>query len=188
MQYNFVTDGDRFTSLPKFSGLGLLRLLDKMYAPVALEIGSEHGITSYHMLEHIKDLTLHCVDPYTGYIDWEGSDKNDGDRQNALETWKNVTARFGDRVILHRKTSDDAVTDFEDNFFDLIFIDGLHTYEQVQKDCENYYSKVKSGGVFSGHDYNLISGVNRAVKEFAAKNNIDTIHETECDVWYWIKP
>jgi hypothetical protein len=82
--------------------------------------------------------------------------------------------------------SDDAAVTFEDNFFDLVFIDGLHTYEQVKKDCENYYSKCKVGSIFAGHDYNVIGGVNRAVKEFADSVG-KTIMEGEQDTWFWIK-
>ena len=36
----------------------------------------------------------------------------------------------------HRKTSDDCFIDNTKNF-DVIFIDGLHTYEQCQRDCIN---------------------------------------------------
>ena len=70
--------------------------------------------------------------------------------------------------------------------YDFIFIDGLHSYEQVLKDCKNYYSKIKTGGIFSGHDYNTIEGVNRAVNEFAFSVG-KTIKQTKNDVWYWIK-
>lgn len=178
----------KYDDAPRFSGRGLLELIDNMENPVGLEIGSEHGITTFHLLKYNPNLTLHCVDPYTGYIDWEGSDKHDADRENALSVWRNNMKVFGDRAILHRKTSDDAVDDFEDGMFDMIFIDGLHTYEQVKKDCENYYSKVRSGGIFAGHDYNLIQGVKDAVQEFAAKNGISQIQETDVDVWYWSKP
>ncbi len=63
---------------------------------------------------------------------------------------------------------------------------GLHTYEQLTKDCANFYSKVKPGGVFAGHDYNAIPGVKKAADEFAAKVGKKILF-TECDVWYWIK-
>jgi hypothetical protein len=62
----------------------------------------------------------------------------------------------------------------------------LHTYEQLSKDCLNYYSKVKDNGIFSGHDFQTISGVNKAATEFAEKCK-KGILLTECDVWYWYK-
>jgi hypothetical protein len=89
---------------------------------------------------------------------------------------------------LYRDLSDNIVDQFEDNSLDFIFIDGLHTYEQVLKDCRNYYSKVKNGGLFSGHDYRVIDAVNKAVNEFSSEVNINQIYETQVDVWYWFKP
>jgi len=95
-------------------------------------------------------------------------------------------AGYSNRFTLVRRTSDDAVELFKDDTFDIIFIDGLHTYEQLIKDCVNYYSKLKFGGIFAGHDFSAIEGVNRAAKEFASKVNKDILL-TEKDVWYWIK-
>ncbi len=51
----------------------------------------------------------------------------------------------------HRMTSDDF---FKQNksIFDLIFIDGLHVYEQVLKDIENSLKVLKDNGVILIHD------------------------------------
>ena len=51
----------------------------------------------------------------------------------------------------HRMTSDDF---FKQNksTFDLIFIDGLHVYEQVLKDIENSLKVLKDNGVILIHD------------------------------------
>lgn len=56
---------------------------------------------------------------------------------------------FGKNVI--KTTSDDF---FEKNqkFFDVIFIDGLHTYEQVRKDTINSLKFLKKGGYIFFHD------------------------------------
>jgi ubiquinone/menaquinone biosynthesis C-methylase UbiE len=52
-----------------------------------------------------------------------------------------------------RLTSDSAVELLGDEIFDLIYIDGLHTYEQVKKDITNYKPLIKKGGAIAGHDY-----------------------------------
>lgn len=51
----------------------------------------------------------------------------------------------------HRMTSDDF---FEQNneMFDVIFIDGLHEYEQVRRDTENSLKFLKPGGWIAYHD------------------------------------
>lgn len=50
-----------------------------------------------------------------------------------------------------RKTSDDFFAGNRDSF-DVIFIDGLHTYEQVRKDIINSIKVLKPGGYIALHD------------------------------------
>lgn len=95
------------------------------------------------------------------------------------------------RVKLIRKNSIEAVNFFEDNFFDYIYIDANHHYEAVSQDIEQWYKKVKIGGVFAGHDYikRRYSGVIRAIGEFKEKNSKLHFHLTkeECSTWLFIK-
>lgn len=166
------------------SGFGLYELLKDKGSIKGLEIGCDKGVTTTFLLEALPKITLYGVDPYTNYIDW-----NNHVLYERADTHKfliSQTVKYGDRFKLIRKTSDEAVADFPDNYFDFIFIDGLHTYDQVKKDCENFYPKVKEGGLFSGHDFMLIEGVHRAVTEFA-ESKLAAINTTKHDVWYWIK-
>lgn len=168
----------------KCSGYGLGALIAKMENPVGLEIGCDIGDTTEFLLKSSSTLQLTSIDPYENYVDWNGRPLNE--REDVLSRMLNRMQVFGDRFKLIKKTSDDAMNEFEENQFDFIFIDGLHTYEQLSKDCDNYYKFLKPGGIFSGHDYTAIEGVNRAATEFAAKVNKEIL-TTECDVWYWYK-
>lgn len=168
----------------KCSGYGLGELIKDMASPIGLEIGSDIGDTSEFLLKSNESLTLHSVDPYEDYIDWNG--KNLNERQSMFEKYTKRMEPYSTRLVHLRKTSDDAVDDFSEEQFDFIFIDGLHTYDQLTKDCANYYSKLKPGGIFAGHDFTAIEGVTRAAKEFANKVSKEIL-TTECDVWYWVK-
>lgn len=168
----------------KCSGYGIGYLIKDMKSPVGVEIGLAEGFTTEHLLSMNPNLTLYCIDPYVDYVDWNKNNLND--RENVFLEFKRRTEKFGERVKLLRMTSDDAVSHIEDDSLDFIFIDGLHTFDQVTKDMNNYYSKVKKGGIFSGHDYNVIHDVNRAVNIFASQNSKDIL-QTDCDVWYWYK-
>lgn len=169
----------------KCSGYGLIELLKDKGPIKGLEIGCAEGTTTEFLLKELPQLTLWSIDPYEDYIDWNGNnlDKLNDKFINTMNRLKPYSNRFK----LIRKYSDDAIRDFEDGFLDFIFIDGLHTYEQVKKDCENFYPKVKTGGLFSGHDFNNIKEVRDAVKEFAIKQGLKTINTTDYDVWYWWK-
>lgn len=167
------------------SAQGLPALLEKNAPIVGLEIGVSEGETSEYLLMLCPTLTLHGVDPYINYYDWNP----EWGILDQESMYPHVVARFAPynkRMNLHKLKSDEAAPLFTDNMFDFIFIDGLHEYDQVLKDCQNYYSKVKEGGIFSGHDFNAIPGVQKAVKEFADSVNKE-IFFIEKDVWYFYK-
>lgn len=168
----------------KCSGYGLGELIKNMQSPKGLEIGCDIGDTSNFLLDVNPSLHLTSVDPYINYVDWNGRPLNE--REEIFQRAMNRLQGYSNRFDLVRLTSDEAVNLFDDEQFDFIFIDGLHTYDQLTKDCDNYYSKLKPGGIFAGHDYTAIEGVNRACKEFAADMGKEIL-TTECDVWYWYK-
>lgn len=168
------------------SGAGLINLLKNNNSTIlGLEIGCYKGENASYLLDNLQNLTLYGIDPYKEYIDWDGGltlHQNDNSEYIA----KSKLEVFDNRFVLYKKSSDDAVNCFQDNTFDFIFIDGLHTYKQLLKDCENYYSKLKLCGIFSGHDYGTISGVKQAVDEFSIRIN-KTVLKMDNDSWYWFK-
>lgn len=51
--------------------------------------------------------------------------------------------------------------------FDMIFLDAMHTYEDVRDDIERWLPRIRPGGVFAFHDYghDHFPGVKQAVDE-----------------------
>jgi predicted O-methyltransferase YrrM len=174
------------------SFLGLKDIVDSDKTMTGLEIGCYRGDGANWLLNNFPNLTLHSIDPYLPYADWNGAvncsaqDMTNGKTVEEIARETLSKHETSGRFMLNKKTSDDAVVDYNNEFFDFIFIDGLHTYNQVFIDCQKYYSKVKSGGIFAGHDYNTISDVRRAVDIFATSKNKDVI-QIPTDAWYWIK-
>jgi len=166
------------------AGIGLIDLIQNNKFNVGLEIGVSLGSTTEILLRSIPNLKLFGVDPYMYYIDWNGNEIIDNDEY--MNTMLNAIKPYNERFVHIRKTSDDAVLDFENESLDFIFIDGVHTYDQVKKDCENFYPKLKKNGLFSGHDYNAISVVRNAVDDFKKTVNKD-LSFTNNDVWYFFK-
>ena len=155
-------------------------LIGHMSNPIGAEVGTAEGFTTEYLLSTIADLKLYGVDPYPIYTDWDGNvSKANENRAELIRR----TEKYSDRFTLIEKTSDDGALDFKDGELDFVFIDGLHTYEQVLKDCESYWPKVRSGGIMIGHDYARIQGVNKAVNEFAGNLNL-TIKNARQDLWY----
>mmetsp|Transcript_16717 Transcript_16717/g.42522 ORF Transcript_16717/g.42522 Transcript_16717/m.42522 type:complete len:467 (+) Transcript_16717:16-1416(+) len=142
----------------------VLDLLRKMGAAskrlVAVEVGVEAGTLARAMLRHLPLLEVHGVDPYQ----WPAHELDDmgkrviGTLNEVSESHFNITSRLfaqypADRAVLHRMTSVEGSRLFEDHSIDLVFVDGKHTYDHVQRDLHIWARKVKRGGVVCGHDF-----------------------------------
>jgi len=151
---------------------------------VGCEIGVNFGISLICSLDEIPQISkVYGIDPYIGF---------DGivDLSEAKKCFiDNMNEGYSDRITFIEKTSDEAATDIKDESLDYIFIDGLHTYEQLLADCKNYWPKVKVGGLFSGHDWPMPE-LQKAVYEFMHDFNIprEKLKITgNNEIWYWTK-
>ena len=128
-----------------------------------LEIGCYLGKSTIFLAEYIKEsnkkITLHVIDTFNG----EGNSDRLTDFYNRFVD--NINAcNVSDVIKVYSGTSDSFVTEFKNDFFDFVYIDGLHTYDQVSSDIKNYLPKVKSGCTLAGHDYQY-APVRQAVDE-----------------------
>jgi hypothetical protein len=56
-------------------------------------------------------------------------------------------------VVLCRNYTSECVKQFPVQYFDWIYIDARHDFKGVMQDLENWYPKLKRGGIMAGHDY-----------------------------------
>lgn len=81
--------------------------------------------------------------------------------ENAIERWKDYKPVSGCDVSLIEGDSASEVVKKEvieklaGRKVDYLLIDGLHTYEHVKSDWEDYAPLVRSGGIVTFHDYNV---------------------------------
>jgi len=112
-------------------------IIEKMGYQKYLEIGIDNPDECFN---HIKVDKKIAVDPYcedTGCHKWN--------IENVDEFIKNID---GNHYLL---TSDEFFAKKRDTF-DLIFIDGVHLEEQVDKDIQNALMKLRKGGLIVLHD------------------------------------
>lgn len=153
-----------------------------------LEIGCFLGKSTHYLCELIassnKKINLYVMDLFVAQpIECESINISPGEDLLPLFT-KNLQ-QYIDKINIIKGDSLKEYERFTEGFFNFIFIDGNHEYESVKLDLNNYYPKLKTGGIFAGHDYTENCGVPIAVNEFAEKNkkNILTIDTS----WLLIK-
>lgn len=147
-----------------------------------VEVGVCDGRYSEILLQTIPDLELWGVDPYT-VIDKDSKGRQQKHHDHNLQIARDRLTRYKNYRLLIM-ASLEAAKIVPDGALDFVFIDANHTYEDVKKDIEAWYPKVRKGGILSGHDYYESKsgklGVIKAVDEFVNERNI-TLQTTEWD-------
>tara|TARA_Y100000004_G_C8911674_1_gene411194 strand:- start:334 stop:915 length:582 start_codon:yes stop_codon:yes gene_type:complete len=135
-----------------------------------LEIGCHMGESTLMFCASNAFDEIHCMDPFKG--EEEGNDMlKIGWDEVKREFWTN-TRHFSNKIRLHQDFSYNMVDKFPDKYFDFIYIDANHTYEDVKKDILSYLPKTNT--LIGGHDYNpgVWDGVVKAVDEIFPNNKI----------------
>jgi cephalosporin hydroxylase len=135
------------------------------FVEVGCWLGKSTAFLAVEIINSGKDITLDCIDIWTGGTDdvllQSDAVKRTGDAFPIfIENVKPVLSRINPI----KKPSVVASKMYEDKSLDFVFIDADHAYEFVKADIKAWLPKVKSGGILAGHDYNWPS-VQQAVKE-----------------------
>ena len=167
---------------------------------VGIEIGVATGTFSEILLNTTNLKKIYFVDPWREYPRSVYNDCTNCSQKEQDGRYKYVIDRlnkFGERVEIVRKDSVEVLNDYADEYFDFIYIDANHAYEYAKIDVNNWYPKLKQGGIFSGHDYfdgntrHGVYGVKSAVDEFCKERNIEPLvtgGTRRCPAsWYFIK-
>lgn len=128
--------------------------LPKFFKEMGYKVGVEIGVYQGRFTRKLANagLKVFGVDPYMPYKDFDIESDNRIDRQETI--YQNTVARLAEKdVVIIRKTSMDAVNDFEDESLDFIYIDGNHKFKYVAEDICEWAKKIRKGGCISGHDY-----------------------------------
>jgi len=142
-----------------------------------LEIGVHKGINVVDIAKSYckhSDSKIHCVDPW---VDYDEYPEYRGQQDILFSIFNSNTATYNDKCIIYRGFSDDIVPTFQDNFFDIIFVDGNHETEFVYRDGCMSFQKCKPGGYIIFDDYNLdwlqtMKGIDRFLSEYSDKIQI----------------
>lgn len=164
---------------------------------VGVEVGINQADSFCTILENCPSVKeLHGIDQWLPYKDllknpYDGTPAYTVDAR-AIEIIKHVAltnikySTYSGKARIYEGDSKTIVKSFENNYFDFAFIDSYLSYEQTVSDLEDWYTKVKPGGIFSGHDYD-IEVVEQAVTEFRCKNNITATLSIFDNTWAWKK-
>jgi hypothetical protein len=120
------------------------------------EIGACSGGTTFTMNKFLNFKELLIIDDGGAEASFYITDRKDQLRGGILGTLPRIEIignSSDERVIKH------AINISQTQKYDLLFIDGDHTYDGVKSDTINYYEIVREGGYLLFHDTSHLSGV-----------------------------
>jgi hypothetical protein len=138
-----------------------LALLSEVIEPIGgvdyfAEIGVWKGHFCRQMLRTKPNLFRKT---YFGIDQWKSLDRRHGhmsklneDNWNELYYRSCLDMRYWPKLSILRLSSEEASKIFPDGFFDVVFIDASHFYDDVVNDIKLWMPKVKKGGYLTGHD------------------------------------
>ena len=127
--------------------------LPEFFKAMGFTVGAEIGTYKGEFAEKFGKvgLKLYCIDPWRIYKDY-GNPRGQARLDFQFEHTQRVLAPYPNCEII-RKTSMEAIEDFEDESLDFVYIDGNHEFRYIAEDLVEWTKKVKKGGIVSGHDY-----------------------------------
>lgn len=171
------------TSIDAAEILGICAIERFVKAKKILEIGTFDGNTALNLAANTSG-TVTTVDLPEN---WSGELKYDVPKDHLKVLTHKVGIQFRGSPEEQRITQvfgDSAKLDWKklDGPFDLIFIDGCHSYDYVKNDTKNALDHLENGGVLIWHDYGAIKDVTKVVDEVAKKLPVHVIRGTRLAV------
>ena len=201
-----LREGVKYKDIPFFIPNCGRDNLPEFFKSRGFTVGAEIGVYKGAFTEKFckVGLKMYAVDPWRAFKG-QGRNQNRQERQDFLYGHtKRLLAPYDCTVI--RKTSMDALEDFEDKSLDFVYIDGNHSFRYIAADIAEWSKKVRSKGIVSGHDYycvhphatNSICQVKPVVDAYVEAFGIDSFYvfgalenpkakDDKTPSWMWFK-
>ena len=146
-----------------------------------LEIGSYEGRSAIFFLKNFSDSNITCVDT------WSGSDEHKGINFQLIEKNFDFNTSFyqSNNLLIKYKMTSNEFFQKNEKYFDLIYLDGDHSSDQVKIDLINSWNILKKGCYFVLDDYmwwyykdlkkNPSTPINNFIKENISNISILTV-------------
>ena len=163
---------------------------------IGAEIGVYRGSLTKGILEIVNPRKLHLIDGwwkiYGEFFPWKEKGSSSGPlrTRDAYNDAVGVVEKYDKNksCIFHVEEDLTCLRQFTDRYFDWVYLDTSHSYEDTVKELEILKDKVKDNGVIAGDDWrpdpnHRHHGVFRAVNEFCKKYGWKVVKIDNCAQW-----
>lgn len=159
-----------------------------IYGGVGAEIGVQKGFFSHALLHTLQPEQLHLIDPWYLLGDewsWATGSKSTRKALANIRHWFRREMAI-QRVVVHVGLDEAVLPTFPDNFFDWVYLDTSHSYDQTKQELALLASKVKRSGVILGDDWfsdpsHPFHGQYVAINEFVDESAYQFVYANDID-------
>jgi len=134
----------------------MIKKIHPVSKPVIAEVGVATGDFSEFIIEQLKPSKFVAIDSF----EMEKYPFHWGIPQEILlnglaheDYYKQRFEHYGELIQIEKGLSADCLSKMPDDYFDIIYIDAGHAYENVRRDGEISQSKLKHNGIIIFNDY-----------------------------------
>jgi len=203
-KYNLKVGNQYIVEIPDMDSINLAELFAELGFNNGVELGVDRGEYSKILCDANPKLHLYSIDP------WFSEAYEPNTYVNEPQAYWNTCYEEAKEILkdsnctLVRKTSAEALKDFEDESLDFVYIDANHDFPNFTFDLHNWLKKIKPGGIMAGHDfayfsYRKFNHVKRALIAYArcyrmipvfvcgTTNQNTRIKRDHFRSWFWVK-
>ena len=143
--------------------------------PKIIEIGIFKAEFLDYIYNNCNPFSLDGIDLFEGITCSGNSDGNNVIYYDMNKSFIELNEKYKDcsNIKLHKSDSSTFLSNCPDNEYDIIYIDGDHSYNGVKKDLIQSIKKIKNGGYIMGHDYEMNMNKAKTNYDFGVKKAVD---------------
>lgn len=144
---------------------------NKISNPRILEIGVFKG----EFLDYLTECssTVDAVDLFEGNMCSGDVDGNNVVYYDVGKSYLELLEKYKETSVKIYKANSIDFLQSQECSYDIIYLDGDHTYNGVKNDLIHAYQKIKDGGYIMGHDYEMNMKKAKHVYDFGVKKAVD---------------
>jgi len=128
---------------------------------IGVEVGVFRAVSFCTLLQQCPNIKhLYGIDYYIPSLPGTAEDfimdEKDAEFYFMLAQHNIKFSGYQEKATLIREDSAQSVKRFEDESLDFVFLDRSVLFEHYEQDLNDWYPKVKKGGLFSGHDWDTL--------------------------------
>ena len=145
VQYRLANNWFNHIDIQKYKNMKINYLeIGTFYGANILSVANTYGLHN--------DSKLFCIDPWEDYNDYpEYKNQQPIIYNSFINNIENSGVK--DKIIINRGYSNLEIPKYQDEFFDIIYIDGNHEPEYVLEDAVLSFRKLKKNGIMIFDDY-----------------------------------